>query len=147
MSARHRTAAELEAYVMGALGGSAAEELEAHAAECEECAAALAREARMEMAFEQVAKQAAARPVVEMVARARRAAAYGAAGVVAMAAAVLLWVGAGGAAVHGVAHSSNGRATGAAVGDPGGEGTPVLQSSGRDGAVILDARNDALDGG
>ncbi len=146
MSARHRTAAELEAYVMGALGGQAAEELEAHAAECELCAAALAREARMEMAFEQVAKQAAAQPVL-VLARARRAAAYGAAGVVSLAAAVLLWVGAGGAAVHGGRHTASGRATSVGVGEPGGEGTPVLQSSGRDGAVILDARNDALDGG
>jgi hypothetical protein len=138
MSARHCTAAELEMYVMGALGGAAAERLESHVAECETCAAALTGEAQLEIAFEQVAKQAS-RPLTSLVRMLRplRAAAYGAAGLVAMAAAVILWVG----------HSSAAPTVGTAGGDGRGEASAPGHSSAQDGAVILDARNDVLDGG
>jgi hypothetical protein len=138
MSARHCTAAELELYVIGALDGAAAERVESHAAECESCAAALAGEAELEIAFEQVAKQAS-RPMAAIVRvlRPLRAAAYGAAGLVAVAAAVMLWV----------SHSSANTTMGTAGGDGRGEASAAGHTPTQDGAVILDARNDALDGG
>jgi hypothetical protein len=139
MSRRHASSAELELYIVGALGPLRQEWIEAHCAACASCAAALAEEARLEVAFEQVAKQAALagrrarrsegtrlaprwlRPV--------RPAAYGAAGLLAVAAAVMLWVGR--------PPASAGTA---------GEGTAASHRALDDGA-ILDARNDALDGG
>jgi anti-sigma factor RsiW len=131
MSGRHATAADLESYVLGALGPDRIESFEAHCAECDACAAALAGEARLEVAFEQVARRpvrvASPRPPHPL-----RAAAYGAAGLVAMAAAVVLWFG----------HSPTG-ATAAAAGEGA---TPAVHHAMDDGA-ILDARNDALDGG
>jgi hypothetical protein len=126
MSGRCRTAAELELYVMGALDASLVEGFEAHCAECDRCAAALAGEAQLEVAFEQVASRptriaATARPV--------RAVAYGVVGVLAVAAASVLWVG---------------RAP-ATTATAAGEGSPVHHAM--DDGAILDARNDALDGG
>ena len=112
----------------GALDPDRIESFEAHCAECDACAAALAGEARLEVAFEQVAR----RPVRVASSRPLRAAAYGAAGLVAMAAAVVLWFG----------HSPTG-ATAAAAGEGA---TPAVHHAMDDGA-ILDARNDALDGG
>ncbi|HEY8041836.1 MAG TPA: hypothetical protein VIF15_18660 [Polyangiaceae bacterium] len=128
MSGRHATPAELELYVLGALDAGRVESFEAHCAECDACAAALSGEASLEIAFEQVSKRAGKTPVV----RPLRAAAYGAAGVVAMAAAVLLWVG------HGHA---------AGLGPGAGEGTAAAGHPTMDDGAILDARNDALDGG
>jgi hypothetical protein len=121
----HATQAELELYVVGALEGPAAEALEAHCASCPACAGGLAREARLEIAFEQVARRAARAPSR----RPARAAAYGAAGVLAMAAAAMLWLG----------------RTTMAPGD-GSAATAAGQVMTQDGA-ILDARNDVLDGG
>jgi hypothetical protein len=121
----HATAKELELYVLGALDGARAEAFEAHCASCDACAAALSGEASLEIAFEQVAKRSvrmqAAKPV--------RAAAYGAVGLLAMAAAVVLWFG------H------------APVAAGAGEGTASRAYAPMDDAAILDARNDALDGG
>jgi anti-sigma factor RsiW len=128
MSGRHATAADLESYVLGALDPDRIDGFEAHCAECDACAAALAGEARLEVAFEQVAR----RPVRVASPRPLRAAAYGAAGLVAMAAAVVLWFGHAPAA-----------ATAAAAGEGA---TPAVHHAMDDGA-ILDARNDALDGG
>jgi anti-sigma factor RsiW len=125
MSGRHATAAELEAYVMGGLDAGRIESFEAHCAECDACAAALAGEARLEVAFETVAR----RPSPVPVARPMRAALYGAAGLVAMAAAVLLWFG-------------RTPATAAT-----GEGTAAAAHHAMEDGAILDARNDALDGG
>jgi ferric-dicitrate binding protein FerR (iron transport regulator) len=122
----HATREELELYVLGAVDGGRAEALEAHCAACDACAAALAREAQLEIAFEQVAR-VAARPAV--LARPLRAAAYGAAGVVAMAAAAVLWFGRG--------PLTTGEGTSSASGG---------QASTEDGA-ILDGRDDVLDGG
>ena len=121
----HAGRAELELYVVGALEGARAEALEEHCASCDVCADALAREARLEIAFEQVATQATrssarSRPI--------RAAAYGAAGLVAMAAAAMLWFGRGPIAAA--------EGSGAAVGG---------QVSIQDGA-IADV-SDELDGG
>jgi anti-sigma factor RsiW len=124
MSGRHATEKELELYVLGALEADRVEAFEAHCAACDACAAALAGEASLEIAFEQVAKRAAR----VQVARPLRAVAYGAAGVLAMAAAVLLWIG----------HTP---ASGA------GEGTAAVGHAPMDDGAILDARNDALDGG
>lgn len=126
MSARCTTAAELELYVMGALDASLVEDVETHCASCERCAAALAGEAQLEVAFEQIAS----RPVRIAAARPARAAAYGVVGLLAVAAAAVLWMG----------HTPASTGPTAA-----GEGTPV-QHAMEDGA-ILDARNDALDGG
>jgi hypothetical protein len=127
MSERHATAAELELYVLGALDAGRVDSFEAHCAACDVCAAGLSGEASLELAFEQVARRTARAPVV----RPLRALAYAAAGVLAMAAAVLLWFGRSPAAGLGA-----GEATSAARHAP-----PMS-----DGA-ILDARNDALDGG
>jgi anti-sigma factor RsiW len=124
MSGRHATEKELELYVLGALDADRLEAFEAHCAGCDACAAALAGEASLEIAFEQVAKRAAR----VQVARPLRAVGYGAAGVLAMAAAVLLWIG----------HTP---APGA------GEGTAAVGHAPMDDGAILDARNDALDGG
>lgn len=128
MSGRHATAADLESYVLGSLDPDRVEGFEAHCAECDACAAALAGEARLEVAFEQIARHpvrvASSRPAL-------RAAAYGAAGLVAMAAAILLWFG----------HSP--ASAGAAAAS---DGTPAVHHAMDDGA-ILDARNDGLDGG
>ncbi len=55
MSTLHPVASDLELYVMGALDPATAARIEAHVGECEACAAALAHEARLEMAFEQIA--------------------------------------------------------------------------------------------
>jgi hypothetical protein len=126
MSTEHATSAELELYVLGALAGEQAERVEAHCVRCAACAAALAGEARLETAFEQVA----VRSTRVSTARATRAAAYGTAGLLAMAAAVAaLWIG---------------RASGAA-----GEGgaTASAPHHAMDDGAILDALNDALDGG
>jgi anti-sigma factor RsiW len=124
MSGRHATVAELELYVLGAIDADRIEAFEAHCAECDACAAALAGEASLEIAFEQVTRRGARVQVV----RPLRAVAYGAAGVLAMAAAVLLWIG----------HTP---AAGA------GEGTAAASHAPMDDGAILDARNDALDGG
>jgi hypothetical protein len=128
MSGRHATVAELELYVLGALDAGRVESFEAHCAECDGCAAALAGEARLELAFERVQKRATrlerARPM--------RAVAYGAVGMLAMAAAALLWV--GHRSIAGAAGTASNAA--AAVGHAPSED-----------AAILDARNDALDGG
>jgi anti-sigma factor RsiW len=126
MSGRHATAAELELYVLGALDADRVDSFEAHCAACDGCAAALSGEASLEIAFEQVARRAARGPV----ARPARAAAYAAAGVLAMAAAVLLWIGRSPAPVVGA-----------------GEGTAAVGRATMDDAAILDARNDVLDGG
>jgi hypothetical protein len=124
MTGRHATAAELELYVLGALDVGRIEAFEAHCAECDVCASALAGEASLEIAFEQVAKRATRVQTT----RPLRAVAYGAAGVLAMAAAALLWIG----------HTPT---TGA------GEGTAAVGHAPMDDGAILDARNDALDGG
>jgi hypothetical protein len=125
MSTEHATSAELELYVLGALAGAQAERVEAHCARCASCAAALAGEARLETAFEQIA----GRSVQASTARATRAAAYGAAGLLAMAAAVALWLG---------------RAP-AAASEAG--ATASAPHHAMDDGAILDAFNDALDGG
>jgi hypothetical protein len=131
MSGRHATAQELELYVLGALDARRVESFEAHCAVCEGCAAALAGEARLELAFENVQKRAARFERV----RPMRAVAYGAVGMVAMAAAALLWVG----------HRSLGSVAGAA-GTVSNASAAVGHAPSED-AAILDARNDALDGG
>jgi hypothetical protein len=123
---RHATAAELELYVLGALDADRVEAFEAHCAECDACAAALAGEASLEIAFEQV-QQRVSRSQVR---RPARALAYGAAGILAMAAAVLLWIGHGSMPTPGA-----------------GEGTAAIGHAPLDDGAILDARNDALDGG
>lgn len=125
MSTRHATSAELELYVLGGLDAARAERVEAHCVECAPCAAALAGEARLETAFEQIA----ARSVRASMMRPARAATYGAASLLAVAAATAIWVG------H------------APVGTGAGEGTASAPHHALDDGAILDARNDALDGG
>jgi hypothetical protein len=122
---QHATSAELELYVLGALDAAQADHVEAHCAACDACAAALCGEAQLETAFEQVAARSVRSPALRPV----RAAAYGAAGLLAMAAGVALWMG------HLPVATGTGEGTTAAAHHP-------MQ----DGA-ILDARNDALDGG
>jgi len=126
MSGQHATSAELELYVLGALAEERVEAFEAHCAECDACAVALSGEAKLELAFEQVSRRAVRTAVV----RPLRAVGYGAAGVVAMAAAVLLWF-------------DRGPVTAAAAG----EGTAGISHGPVSDGAILDARNDALDGG
>lgn len=126
VSGRHATSAELELYVLGGLGPERAAVVEEHCASCDACARALSGEARLEVAFEQVARRS---EHVVLIQRPVRAAAYGAAGLVAMAAAVVLWFG------HAAATPSAGEGSAAAA-----------HHAMQDGA-ILDAKNDALDGG
>jgi anti-sigma factor RsiW len=126
MSDRHATLAELELYVLGGLDPERAAVVEEHCASCDACARGLAGEARLEVAFEQVARRAESAPAVV---RPVRAAAYGAAGLVAMAAAVLLWFGR------------------AAATPTTGEGTAAAAHHSMQDGAILDAKNDALDGG
>jgi hypothetical protein len=121
---RHPTAREFELYVLGALDPAAVPSFEAHCAACAGCAAGLAGEARLELAFEQVAKRSLRASVL----RPGRAAAYGAAGLLAMAAAVMLFVGR-------PSVSTAGEGSGAAARRPMNDG------------AILDAYNDALDAG
>ena len=127
MSGRHATAGELELYVLGALDAGRVHSFEAHCAACDTCAAALAGEATLEVAFEQVAARTARGVVV----RPLRAVAYGAAGVLAMAAAVLLWIG-----------RSPAMAVGAGEPTAAGRRAPPM-----DDGAIFDSRSDALDGG
>ncbi len=124
MSTQHATSAELELYVLGALDGERAQRVEVHCSACDACAAALAGEARLETAFEKVAVRS-----VQTVPRPARAAAYGAAGLLAMAAAVGLWMGR------------------LPIASGAGEGTAAASHHPMDDGAILDARNDALDGG
>jgi hypothetical protein len=127
MSTQHATSAELELYVLGALDGAHAERVEAHCAACDRCAAALAAEARLETAFEQVAARSVRAPTF----RPLRAVAYSAAGLLTMAAAVVIWFG------HVPVSVSAGT----------GEGTAAASHHPTEDGAILDARNDALDGG
>jgi anti-sigma factor RsiW len=134
MSHRHATSAELELYVLGGLDPERAAVVEEHCASCDACARGLAGEARLEVAFEQVVRRACPARAetgdrAPVVARPVRAAAYGAAGLVAMAAAVLLWFGR------------------AAATPTTGEGTAAAAHHSMQDGAILDARNDALDGG
>lgn len=122
---QHATPAELELYVLGAMVADRVDSFEAHCAGCEACAARLSDEAKLEMVLEQVSRRAVRVQAI----RPARALAYGAAGLVAMAAVVLLWVGHGPGPVG-----------------TGGEAASVSRAPLSDGA-ILDARNDALDGG
>ena len=57
MTTLHPMASDLELYVMGALDAVTGARVEAHVAECSACAEALAHEARLEMAFEQIAHE------------------------------------------------------------------------------------------
>jgi hypothetical protein len=129
MSGRHATAAELELYVLGALDAGRVESFEEHCAGCDACAAALAAEASLELAFERVNRRATR---LERV-RPLRAVAYGAAGMLAMAAAVLIWMGRGS-----IAGATSGASSAAAA---------AVGHAPSEDADILDARNDALDGG
>jgi anti-sigma factor RsiW len=89
MSEHHIASSDRELYVIGALDPARSAELEAHVAGCPACESALMAEARLELAFEQVARS----PL-----RTRRAVRRGmsfvgaGAGALAMAAAILLWL-------------------------------------------------------
>jgi anti-sigma factor RsiW len=90
MSERHVTEDALEAYVMGALDDAAIVHVEAHVASCRACEARLQHEASLEIAFAHVADHVAPE-------RPRRALRVGApiaaaGGVLAVAAAMLLWL-------------------------------------------------------
>jgi hypothetical protein len=141
----HATPGEFELYVQGALEGARAAFVESHCASCAPCAAGLAREASLEIAFEQIARRVP-RPTTEPLrldggvvhtwwGRPARAAACGAAGLVAMAAAAVLWLGR--------SPVGAGEASGAAQVVLGSGGP---QASTLDGATF-DALHDALDGG
>jgi hypothetical protein len=87
----HLSASELELFVIGGLGHVRAAAVEAHVGACERCAAALTREARLEMALDEVANAAVTRdlPAVRRATPARRVA-IAAAGALSFAAAFLL---------------------------------------------------------
>jgi anti-sigma factor RsiW len=97
MNADHVALSDLELYVIGALDVARQAEVEHHVSGCAACAAALAREARLETAFAQIAERPS-RPnaaPVRRTARHRPLLAVGSAvvGALSMAAAVLVWVG------------------------------------------------------
>ncbi len=56
----HVAPADLALYVMGALEGDRGDAVEAHVMACDACAQGLAREARLEAAFDEVARRAVA---------------------------------------------------------------------------------------
>ena len=87
MNGHHPEPTDFALYVLDGLPASRVGAFEAHAATCEQCAATLAREARLEIAMGRVAFASAR----SSLGRTLRATTCGAAGVVAMAAAVLLW--------------------------------------------------------
>jgi ferric-dicitrate binding protein FerR (iron transport regulator) len=95
----HAAAETLASYVIGALSESEAETLEAHVYACDACSDALAREARLERAFELVAEDLPPQPTVVPLrtpVRIRRGGRLGGvAGAVAIAASALLWLGPG----------------------------------------------------
>ena len=107
MTTLHPMASDLELYVMGALDAVTGARVEAHVAECDACAEALAHEARLEMAFEQIAHEpetgvrlvaakraAAARAGTAAVSEAARTVTFACAlgGALSIAAAWFLWV-------------------------------------------------------
>jgi hypothetical protein len=65
----HVTGEELALYVIDALDRARKDRVEGHVLSCEECAEALAREASVEAAFEEVARLASARPAHALPAR------------------------------------------------------------------------------
>jgi anti-sigma factor RsiW len=149
----HATASELELYVIDALDPLSAAEVEAHVSACEACALALAGEARLEMAFAQVADSqggaerslrahavSSKRGVVH-----RRAVTMACAmgGALSLAAAWLLWLSPGG----GGAGTSGDHALGAGAQDIAAHrDSYVDDASGT--TASLDARfRDVLDGG
>jgi len=96
MSDLHLSVSDLEAFVIGALDPAESARVEAHVAACAECQARLEREARLELAFATVATRTETRRAREEE-RPRRALPAAAFGVLAMAAAMALWVTARGA--------------------------------------------------
>lgn len=149
---RHATASELELYVIDALDPLSAAEVEAHVALCEECALALAGEARLEMAFEElgaavitVASSARAHaPSTKRGVVHRRAVTMACAmgGALSLAAAWLLWLSPGGGAGAGGDH-----ALGAGAQDVAAHRESYVDDASGTTAS-LDARfRDVLDGG
>jgi predicted anti-sigma-YlaC factor YlaD len=149
MKQEHVAVAELELYVMGALDEVRAARVEEHAGACAACGEALAREARLEMAFEQIAERMSHPPAVATVRalpkrRPMVTVGYAFAGAAAMAAGVLLWVGRVTIDRH--------PAGGAAVGAPAIDGAPAHVAPLEDAAnstASFDAMRtrDELDGG
>ncbi|MDB4993473.1 MAG: hypothetical protein JWM74_905 [Myxococcaceae bacterium] len=93
----HAAPDALASYVLGALSEAAAEKLEAHVYACDACSEALAREARLERAFERMAEDMVPEPtVVPVPARILGRGRWGGVvGAVAIAASALLWLGPG----------------------------------------------------
>ena len=147
---RHATASELELYVIDALDPLSAAEVEAHVAMCEDCAAALAGESRLEMACEELAVSID-RPVrahVPTTAKRglvhRRAVTLACAvgGALSIAAAWLLWLSPGGGTMNSGEH-----ALGAGAQDVAAHRDSYLDDASGTTAS-LDARfRDGLDGG
>jgi hypothetical protein len=127
MNMGHPSVNELELYVLGGLDAVRTDALETHVASCHTCAIALRREACLELAFEQVAR----RTQRAALHRVKRLGAYGGAGIVAVAAAAILWVG---------------RSPGSGAAAAGGPADAVTRAAVDDGAV-LDSRSDSSDGG
>jgi anti-sigma factor RsiW len=97
MTMPHATASDLGLYVMGALDFADGSRVERHVLECASCAAALAREARLEVALLQIGQRMPA-PAAPAIGTPRQpppnvAALSAVIGVFATAAALLLWVG------------------------------------------------------
>ncbi len=93
----HASADSLASYVLGAMSEGEAEKVEAHVYGCDACSEALAREARLERAFELLAEDMVPEPtVVAVPARILGRGRWGGVvGAVAIAASALLWLGPG----------------------------------------------------
>ena len=158
MSANHLSASDLELYVIDGLDALRAARVEAHVFECEACSMALAREASLELALEEVARAPVTRDVPRPMARpvasthahapARRRVSFAlaTAGTLSLAAAWLLWLS---PATHSHPRSPSSDGYESVAGAGAGAGAAHDMAAGDAAISRLDAMamRDALDGG
>jgi hypothetical protein len=152
----HAAADTLASYIIGALSEADAEKLEAHVFACDACSEALAREARLERAFELMAEDMVPEPLVlehvlehqarlpvpaRVLGRGRWG---GVVGAVAIAASALLWLGPGHGRTWPSSEVGTARGSGAALDAPDAHATESAQDADAQ-AQILVAHD--LDGG
>ena len=145
-STRHLAEGDLALYVMGALDAARCDAVELHVMACDVCAEELAREARLEAAFDEVARRAIVRPLLAGARIARRRNGRfmgGVAGALAAAAAIVLMF-----AQTSLAADQGASASQAHAGSyDGAAGDMSGALVGEVGALVGEVRSDKLDGG